>query len=150
MNDTDFKKLNKIRAYSLAAAEQFDAWRIIPRAIAVGYTVMITYIISKFVKFEYIEKTDCSASVMQVLLDKGLPIEQVTAIACQITDVIGPPDSLTAILAIVIGAGAAVFGFYANTGRKWNGFTSWNNPSIIKKPPSPAKEEDDEEYNEEG
>jgi len=118
--------VDKYRQWHLAAAEMIDAWRIFPRLIVAGYATLIGYVVIKFAKFDYIEKVDCTASVMQVLLDKNISIDRATEIACNVTDIIGPPDSITTILGILVGASAAVFGLYVNSGKKWNGFTFWS------------------------
>lgn len=125
MEEKEFKNLNKFRSWSLAMAEQFDAWRIVPRAIVVGYAWLIGYMVLYFLSHDNIQKVDCNAAVMTSLLDKKYTLDQATQIACRVVEVIGPPTSLTTIVGSLIGAGAVVFGLYANTGRKWNGFTAW-------------------------
>ena len=39
-----------------------------------------------------------------------------------------PSTQHAALVTAVIGIAAAMFAFYANTGKKWNGFTHWNKP----------------------
>lgn len=121
-------KVNKFRRISLALAESVDAWRIIPRAVIASYSYLVGYMIWFFLSYENIEKVQCDASVLQVLLDHGEALEKAKEIACHVVDVIGPPTTLTALVSTIIGVAGLVFALYSNSGREWKDaqFHPWN------------------------
>ena len=113
-------RINIFRKWSLAIAETIDAWRIVPRVIITGYSILVWYMVDAFLAIETISKVDCDAAVLKVLLEGGQSLETATNIACRVVDTIGPPISYTTLLSVVIGAAAAVFGLYASTGKDWS------------------------------
>ena len=105
-------KLNNVdtwRKGHMAVAEWVDAWRLIPRLLVAGYA----YMLWKVVKW-YME--------LQPQIMPGCDIQTLGEVC--IID--GPTTQHAALVTAVVGVAAAVFGLYANSGRKWNGFTNWN------------------------
>lgn len=108
------------RKFHLAIAEWIDAWRIIPRAVVIlfGYGAY--------------EVTRWYMNLQPYLLEGC--VEQGGKIAeCLIS---APTTQHTALLSALFALAAAVFAFYTNAGRKWNGFSHWN-----KKPDEETQEE---------
>lgn len=109
----------------LAIAEWFDAWRIIPRAVIAGYTFLMWYVIQWYMKLTPYILENCDPEILGK--------------ACLI---MAPSTQHAALVSTVVGIAAAVFGLYASSGKKWNGFTEWK-----KKPngeePTPKRRADD-------
>jgi len=102
----------------LAVAEWIDAWRLVPRIICAGYA-WVTYTVIKWymnLKPEVLE--NCNVELLKDV--------------CVIQ---APSTQHAALVTAVIGIAAAMFAFYANTGKKWNGFTYWNKPGENGLPP---------------
>jgi len=119
-------RVNKIRRISMMLSEGIDSWRIIPRIVIAGYAWLVGYMVWHFLTFKNIEKIECDSELIKVLLDAGQNLEVAKSVACQVVDIIGPPTTLTGLVAIIVGASAAVFGLYANSGKDWNTpFISW-------------------------
>ncbi len=96
----------------LAVAEWFDAWRIIPRAVLAGYTFLLWYVIQWYMKLTPYIIEGCDADSF--------------GSACI---VLAPTTQHAALVSTVVGIAAAVFGLYASSGKKWNGFTEWKKKS---------------------
>lgn len=96
-----------------AVAEFVDAFRIIPRAIVAGYSFLLWYVVQWYVKLEPYVLEGCDPETL--------------GNACLI---MAPTTQHAALVSTVVGIAAAVFGLYAGSGKKWNGFTEWK-----KKPP---------------
>jgi len=119
--------LHKFRKIQLSVAEMIDAWRIIPRVIIGGYGYLVGYMVWYFLAYDDIPKIDCDAAVLKVLLDQGQQLPAATEIACQVVDILGPPTSLTSLVAVIVGASAAVFGLYGKGSRDFSKSpTFWN------------------------
>ena len=119
-------RVNKFREYSLALAESFDAWRVTPRLLVGAYCFLVGDIIHKFLIFPTINKVTCDSAVLQVMLDHKIDLGTATAVACRITDTVGPPTTYTVIVSAVLGVAAAVFAVYTNTGKDWSkAITPW-------------------------
>ncbi len=102
----------------LAVAEWIDAWRLVPRVICAGYA-WVTYTVIKWymnLKPEVLE--NCNVELLKDV--------------CVIQ---APSTQHAALVTAVIGIAAAMFAFYANTGKKWNGFQYWNKPGENGLPP---------------
>ena len=95
--------IDQTRKVHLAMAEAVDAWRIIPRLLVGGYA----YLIFKTV--------DWYMNLHPYLLGDHV--------------VEAPTTQHAALVTAVVGVGAAVFGLYTNSGKKWNGFTPWSKKS---------------------
>jgi hypothetical protein len=141
-------KINTFRRWSLAIAESVDAWRVVPRIVVAGYSYLIGYMVLYFLSHDNVEHVTCDPAVLKVLLDANTDLATATDIACRVTDIIGPPDSLTGIVGTLIGAGAVVFGLYSSTSKKWDGgFSPWRLSLNDKKKNNNfdmSKEKDDE------
>lgn len=109
---------------SLKIAEVIDAFRIVPRIIILMYSMGLYWIVKWYIDYELQYKTACDSATLNVLLREKVPLEEATAIACSVTEVIGHPSGYTALVSTVVGVAAVVFGLYANSGRKWDGKNS--------------------------
>jgi len=67
---------------------------------------------------------------------EGCNIEALKA-ACIVN---APTTEHMAMVTALIALAGAIFGFYANSGREWNGFTHWN-PTNGKVPPAQNDEQ---------
>lgn len=120
--------VNRARRISLAGAEAFDAWRIVPRAAVAGYVALIVYIIQWFIGIETFTQTSCDAVILQSLLDRGIGLPEAENVACTVTGVVGGPQTTHTILATTVaGLATAIFGLYTNSGRDWSkSIAPWN------------------------
>jgi len=98
------------RKFHLSVAEWVDAWRIIPRGVVIlfGYGV---YHVTKW----YME---LAPYLLEGCIKAGGTVPE-----CLIS---APTTQHTALLSALFALAAAVFAFYSNAGRKWNGFSHWN------------------------
>jgi len=106
----------------LAIAEWIDAWRIIPRAVIAGYTFLLWYVIQWYMKLVPYIIEGCDAESF--------------GSSCI---VLAPTTQHAALVSTVVGIAAAVFGLYAGSGKKWNGFTEWKKPNGEE--PTPRRRE---------
>ena len=100
--------IDTFRKSYLAIAEMLDAFRIFPRLLVLGYTFILYDVIMwyKDLKPTLIENCDVE------LLGQ-------TCIA------LATSTQHAALVTAVVGVAAAIFGLYANSGKKWNGFVPW-------------------------
>jgi len=105
--------IDKLRKAHLALAELFDAWRLIPRAIVGGYGYLLYYMV-----IEWYTK-------LAPYMLEGCVSETVTDCIVQ-----APTSQHSALVIAIVGIAAPIFGFYANTGKKWNGFTPWSKKKL--------------------
>lgn len=105
-----FKDVDSWRKIHLAIAEWVDAWRIIPRAVVAlfGYGA---YSVTKWYM-----------SLQPYVLDECVKAGGTVA-ECLVQ---APSTQHTALLTALFALGGAVFAFYSNNGRKWDGFVTWN------------------------
>ena len=109
------------RKYSLALAESFDAWRIIPRSILVAYSALVLNLYLWFKSIPTFVQERCDAGILKLLLDAKYTIEQANEMACSVVDVVGGPTAAqSAFVTTVIGLSTGIFGLYTATGRKWD------------------------------
>lgn len=114
--------ISKFRKYSLALAESFDAWRVIPRAILVVYSALVLNLYLWFKSIPTFVQERCDAATLKFLMDNNVDIEQAKLIACSIVDVVGGPTAAqSAFVTTIIGLSAGIFGLYTATGRRWDG-----------------------------
>jgi hypothetical protein len=92
----------------MAVAEMVDNWRVIPRLIAAGYAYMMWKVVQWYMNLQPQMMEGCDVATL--------------AEKCIIA---GPTTQHAALVTAVVGISAAVFGLYANSGKKWNGFTPW-------------------------
>lgn len=93
----------------LAVAEWIDAWRVIPRLLVAGYGWVVYKVIIWYMDIENRLIEGCNVEILKE--------------ACVIQ---APNTQHAALVTAVVGISAAIFAFYTNTGKKWNGFTHWN------------------------
>lgn len=128
----DFFEINNVRMWLLAMGEVADAWRLAPRMLVSGYAYMMYKVV------------DWYMSIAPVLDKTGTKV---------LVD--GPTSQQAALVTTVIGASAAIFAFYANTGRKWaDGVKRWPfpqdtqtvadlsnpKPTVVSPPTPPVKQ----------
>ena len=112
----------KFRKYSLALAESFDAWRIVPRAILVVYSALVLNLYLWFKSIPTFVQERCDASMLKILIDANVSLDQAKALACSIVDVVGGPTAAqSAFVTTITGLSAGIFGLYTATGRRWDG-----------------------------
>lgn len=107
--------IDGFRRSFLAMAEMLDAFRIFPRLLVGGYTYILYSTITWYMNLEPTLIADCDVELLG-----------------QTCIVAAPSTQHAALVTAVVGVAAAIFGLYANSGRKWNGFTPWK-----KKPEEP-------------
>ncbi len=98
--------------------EWIDKLRIFPRVALVCYFVGCGTALDWYFDFEVKYETRCDSNVLKVLLDEGVALGISQAIACPVVGVVGQPVGYTALMSTLVGAGAAIFGLYVNSGRK--------------------------------
>lgn len=101
----------------MAVAEMIDNWRVIPRAIAAGYAYMMWKVVVWYMNLQPQMMEGCDVATL--------------AEKCIIA---APTTQHAALVTAVVGISAAVFGLYANSGKKWNGFTAWGKKKEDEKP----------------
>lgn len=107
--------VDRFRKTYLAVAEWIDAWRLIPRLIVLLFGYGSYKVVEWYMKLE--------PHLIEGCIEAGGRFEQCIAQA--------PTTQHTALLSALFALAAAVFAFYTNNGRKWNGFNHWG-----KKPPT--------------
>lgn len=111
----------RFRKYSLALAESFDAWRIIPRAILVVYSALVLNLYLWFKSIPTFVQERCDAAMLKMLLEQNINLEEAKLLACSIVDVVGGPTAAqSAFVTTITGLSAGIFGLYTATGRKWD------------------------------
>ena len=112
------KDIDSWRKVHLAIAEWVDAWRLIPRAVVLGFSYGVYQVTKWYMGLE--------PYLLEGCVKAGGTIAE-----CMIQ---APTTQHTALLSALFALAAAVFAFYSNNGRKWNGFSNWNKPK--EKPPT--------------
>ena len=96
----------------LVSAEIFDAWRVFPRLLVAGYGWLLYEVVQWYMKLDYHVIKGC------------VPSDTVQCV------VEAPTTQHAALVTAVVGISAAVFGLYANSGRKWDqGIHRWDDDS---------------------
>lgn len=134
---------NKFRIFSLSLAESLDAWRIIPRILLIAYSVLIVNMYVWYRSIPTYVQEKCDAAVIQILIQNHASIDDAQKAACSVQNVVGgPTTSQTALVTTIIGLSSLIFGFYTNSGRKWeNGMP---NDLITPRPPHHAYYDDND------
>jgi len=110
-------KINQIRKMHLMVAEWIDAWRLVPRALVAGYGYLVYDIVQWYQSLHPYMLKGCTSQVVSDCIVQA------------------PTSQHAVIVTAIITLGAAVFGFYSNTGKDWSkGIPVW-------------KEKDDESNN---
>jgi hypothetical protein len=116
-------RLLKLRQYVLLFAETFDALRVIPRimVMAYGYLVISLYIWYRSIPTYVQEK--CDSAIVTDLMNRGKSLTEIKQLACSVADVVGGPTAAqSTFVTTIIGLSTGIFGLYATTGRKWDGW----------------------------
>jgi len=120
--EEDLNRLNKpIMVLLMRASELIDAMRVVPRLVLAGYMYVVYTIIKWYIEFEIVITHECDSNTLKVLLDSGILVDAAKDIACSPSAILGRPDGYTVLVTVMVGASAAVFGMYTNSGRSWNG-----------------------------
>ncbi len=107
----------------LAVAEWIDAWRLVPRLLVAAYAWVMYSVIKWYMALEPKMIEGCTAELAATCVYNA------------------PSTQHAALVTAVVGIGAAVFGVYASSGKKWNGFTHWNKPGENGAPPQEGMKE---------
>lgn len=114
--------ITRFRKYSLALAESFDAWRIVPRTILIIYSALVFNLYLWFKSIPTFVQERCDAGMLKLLVESNVSLEEAKTLACTIVDVVGGPTSAqSAFVTTITGLSAGIFGLYAATGRRWDG-----------------------------
>ena len=90
-----------IKQRILTVAELFDAWRVYPRLMVVGYAYLLCTIIVWYMSLEpYIMDNCISEDITKCIVE-------------------APTTQHAALVTAVVGIAAALFGLYTSSGRKW-------------------------------
>jgi hypothetical protein len=109
-----------LRKTSLILAEAFDAWRVVPRLIIIGYSWLVVELYLWYKSIPTYIKQNCDSAVLKILIDDGETLLEASKIACSAVDVVGGPTAAqSAFVTTIIGLSAGIFGLYTSTGRKW-------------------------------
>lgn len=124
----DLEKINAYRRKHLAWAEFVDAWRIIPRGVVILYGFALYQVVSWYINLRHMMIPGCDIKILAEKCIMEAPTTQHAAL-------------VTAVVAIA----APIFGFYANTGRKWEdkGYKKWNGDSPSTKTELEQKPEEE-------
>jgi hypothetical protein len=121
-------------------AESFDAWRVVPRLMLMGYAFLVLHLYLWYKTIPTYVQEKCDAAVLQIFLNNKIPIDEAQKIACTVQDVVGgPTPAQTTLVTTIIGLTSIIFGFYTNSGRKWeNGMPDDIKDKIVTTPPPPV------------
>lgn len=108
-------QIDRIRLRVLTSAELFDAWRTIPRVLVAAYGYLCWVIVSWYMGLEPTLIEGCDIKALGDLCISQAPTTQHAS-----------------LVTVMVGASAAVFGLYTNTGRSWStgGFTRWDRSNV--------------------
>ena len=114
---TSLKNVDSWRKGHLAVAEFVDAWRVAPRLLVAGYGWVVYKVIVWYMALEPKVIEGCTKEIAENCLYQA------------------PTTTHAALVTAVVGISAAIFAFYTNTGKKWNGFTYWNKETPAEQQP---------------
>lgn len=109
-------EIDRKRKLHLSGAEFLDAWRIIPRGLVSLYCWMLYKTIDWYMQLAPYMLDDCNIDKLgeKCLID-------------------APNTAHSILLSTIVGAGAAIFGLYSNSGRKWSeGVVNWRTGTKIQ------------------
>lgn len=126
--------MNRLKQKLISMAEVFDAWRIVPRTIVVGYSWLVFHLYMWYKSIPTYIQEKCDPAVLQLFISQKMNLEEAKMLACTVVDVVGGPTAAqSTFVTTIIGLSAGIFGLYTSTGRKWE---NW------KEPPLPPKKAD--------
>ena len=105
---SEYSTVDTYRRRHLAIAEFIDAWRLIPRLLTIGYGYIVVETIYWYMNLEPYILQGCTKEIAESCIMQA------------------PTTAHTILLSTVVTIAAPIFGLYANSGRKWNGFTLWD------------------------
>jgi len=94
-----------------------DSFRIFPRIVLVLYIAALWVCLNWYLDFDIIYQKECDPSTLTLLLDRNIPLKDSRDIACTTTAAVGRPHGYTALMSVLVTAGAGIFGLYVNSGR---------------------------------
>lgn len=110
----------RFRKYSLYLAESFDAWRVMPRLMLMMYALLVSHLYLWFRSIPTFIQEKCDPTILRMMLDQEVSLEETKMMACTIVDMVGgPTSSQTLFVTTIIGLSTGIFGLYTATGRKW-------------------------------
>ena len=104
-----FGDIDTFRKAHLSVAEFIDAWRLIPRLVVLLFMYGTYHVVKWYMSL--------APYLLEGCVERGGTVEQCLVQA--------PTNQHVALITALFGLAAAVFGFYAKSGRTWNGFTHW-------------------------
>ena len=104
----------------LKVAEIIDAYRLFPRILIIAWMWSVGVTLDWYIDFPTIPVIECNERMFKEAIESGANIDSAESMACRQTGVVDRPTGYTALLSVLIGASAGVFGLYTNTGRKWD------------------------------
>lgn len=141
--DSVEKAVNTKRIKRLAWAELFDAWRVFPRVLVIAYMALVAYLVKQYFDLKTYAAIQCNPEIVEAMLAKKLPIDQIQQLACHATAVYGGPSTEhTIFITTICGLSAAIFGLYTSSGRNWiQGAIPWQFRKINKEEPEEKNED---------
>ena len=107
-------KVDKWRKIHLSVAELIDAWRVVPRLLVGGYSWLVYKVAVWYMNLHPRMIEGCVSDNIKDCIFEA------------------PTTQHAVLITAVVGVSAAIFAFYTNTGKKWNGFTNWETPEEQK------------------
>ena len=112
--------MEKFSDIMMNLAKIMDAWRVIPRVIVAMYGFMIYKLFVWYTGIPTHEEESCNDALVTTLIENGVEIDRAMEMACTIVGTVGGPTTQqTSFVTIIIGLSSAMFGFYVNSGGKW-------------------------------
>lgn len=112
--------MKKFNDTMMSLARIMDAWRVIPRVIVAMYGILIYKLFTWYTGIPTHTEKNCNDSLVQTLLENGVEVDRAMELACTIVGTVGGPTTQqTSFVTIIIGLASAMFGFYVNSGGKW-------------------------------
>lgn len=104
----------------MAAAESFDAWRVIPRLMLIAYGLLVVKLYTWYISIPTFMQQKCDAAVLKIFMDGGMALSHAQSLACTVVDVVGgPTPAQSAFVTTIIGLSTGIFGLYTSTGKRW-------------------------------
>src|SRR5690554_4917628 len=124
--------MQRFFARSIQFAEVLDAWRIVPRVLVALYGLLVYKIYQWYKSIGTSEKMECDNTILNTLIENGLDPTRAMEMACTVVDVVGGPTAeQTVLVTSVMGLATAIFGFYVNTGRRWERYSSNDSNNFV-------------------
>lgn len=127
MRRSNMADIDSWRKFHLAIAEWIDAWRIIPRGVVILFGYGVYHVTSWYMNLV--------PYILEGCVEAGGTISECLMQA--------PTTQHTALLSALFALAAAVFAFYTGAGRKWNGFSHWNNKQDDVKQQDPKPDDNE-------